>query len=657
MNARRLTRKTLPQALAACANWIEADRTQWTDEESRRYERHKELIEKYLRGERMGDALQAYRFSYEQLLRSLNRCVALAEDGRLFGWRALVPYCHTAEYTRHAPVRAMEASTQGGYAGALGALFNHHPAIQEDFDAYLLKGKRHHCPIQESRVELHVAHKYFLSLCKGVVLEHQWPFCTQRLGAGAIGSYAHAFWLRHYDEVVERQYGEKAKAKSKTGTGHRSRLIATLPYDIVELDEHKAHFLGSIGIPSPKGLRWCPIRRVTIILVVDRVSGVVLGYSVTFRREARARDVTLAISRAVGPTALRTLSLDGLSYPDGAGFPSGSIDGCARCGWNMLLIDNALSHYAHEILGRVRETVGCAMNFGAIRRFERRSIAELVFKELSRIGFHRILSTTGSHSQDPRRRDAERAAAKFRMSMDAILDLIEMVVAEYNTRKGKMNCGIGGLDYLRQMMSDHTLGFLSPSLPQPADGDVPLHLAIEKGRIAGSKTTGVRPYIQLDEVPYTNPDLAGRWDLIGTPIYKHIDEANVQCFDACLADGTPLGTVDAQGRWGNTPHSREARRQINALIRSGELILQRGEDPVVAWLQALADAAAVKNRHDRKPKVSDEASQIAEEVRQTAVAIPEAETEKSPDTSPPILSTSEGAAHAPIPQFSVDAVN
>jgi len=655
MSTGRFTRKTVPQELADCRNWVRVDLTDWSDEQSLRYTRLKELIQKYLGWEPMKEALARYKVTYEQLLRALNRCVALAGDGKPYGWRALEPYCHTVEYSRHSPVCAMEAITRGGYAGALGALFNRQPQIQEMLDQYLLTAKRADS-VPESRVRLHAAHRYFLTLCEGIpVLPHQWPFCTERLGAGAIAAYVRSFWDLHYDEIVEQQFGERAKAKSKTGRGIRSRLRATRPYDVVELDEHKAHFIGTIGIPTSKGTRWCPIRRVTIILLVDRVSGVVLGYTVIFRREAKAHDVTLAIARAVGPTALRTFSLEGLTYPEGSGFPSGSIPACERCGWSLLLVDNALAHYAHEILGRVRSAVGCAANFGSVRRFERRPIAELVFNELSRAGFHRIPSTTGSNAQDSLRKNAESAAKKHRMSMDAILDLIELVIASYNAKQGKTNFGIGGLDYLREVTADAS--FLPPQLPKPMPEDVPLHLAIERGRVAGRRETGVRPYIALDEVSYTNPTLANRWDLIGEPILKHIDESNLQRFDAFLADGTPLGTVEAMGRWAESPHSREARRQINALVRSGELVLQRGENPVVAWLKALANAAVNKNRNDRRPKVTEEASQLAEEMRQNAVDIPTVELTPAEPISHVTPPTSDGAKRAATQRISIVAIN
>ncbi|WP_137915467.1 hypothetical protein [Rudaea sp. 3F27F6] len=62
----------------------------------------------------MKEALARYKVTYEQLLRALNRCVALAGDGKPFGWRALEPYCHKRDQT----LRALYA-----YAAPRGHLF------------------------------------------------------------------------------------------------------------------------------------------------------------------------------------------------------------------------------------------------------------------------------------------------------------------------------------------------------------------------------------------------------------------------------------------------------------------------------------------------------------------------------------------------------
>ena len=78
----------------------------------------------------------------------------------------------------------------------------------------------------------------------------------------------------------------------------------------------------------------------------------------------------------------------------------------------MLLFDNALIHLARPVIDRIMEMTGCDINFGPKERFERRGMAECVFGSLSRHGFERVSSTTGSGPDDPLRRDPKEGLNK-----------------------------------------------------------------------------------------------------------------------------------------------------------------------------------------------------------------------------------------------------
>ena len=76
-----------------------------------------------------------------------------------------------------------------------------------------------------------------------------------------------------------------------------------------------------------------------------------------------------------------------------------------------------------------------------------------------------------------------------------------------------------------------------------------------------------------------------------------------------------LGTVEAMGSWGTEDHSRDVRRQINALVATGDLNLVRGKPPVTQWLAAVKQAALHKTKGSKANVTTKEASQIAEELR------------------------------------------
>lgn len=503
------------------------------------------------------------------------------------------------------------------------------------------------------------AHTYFLQLCRREGLSGAaWPLCVASQGRTTLWRYLRKFFDQHYEQVVVAQYGEKALAKSRTGTGYRSRLQATLPYDIVEMDEHSVQFIGAIGIRTARGLKWVPLRRLSIIVLADRYSRAVLAYAVIVRHEPTAQDILSVVARALEPWQPRKLVTPGFQIKSAGIMPSARIEALAYCGFSMLLLDNHLSHLAEAIVTRLCDTVGCVVNYGPVRHFERRPFIEGIFHKLEERGFVRLPSTTGSNSQDPRRRDATRAALKHCMSLDAMLDLIESNIADHNSNPASGNFGTDPVEQLRLIAKDPDLGFVPPWMPLRFPEDPGLGLAIEQGRIGGSRASGVRPHIYLDQIRYTSRTLSSRWDLIGKIAVKHIDEDNIQSFDAWLENGQRLGRVTAMGDWGLQPHSRVQRREINAMLASGELKVARGESPVTAMLKLLTHTAAAQAERGR-PQQTHAANVLADEVRRGNVSADDLvdHAATSVPTVPPPAASDAAHRKALTPVLKFKAIN
>ena len=64
-----------------------------------------------------------------QIYRLLERCQAIHEDGRIFGWRGLVPQARVRGYERTAGVALSPGGRTGGSAGAFGQLLRAHPSL------------------------------------------------------------------------------------------------------------------------------------------------------------------------------------------------------------------------------------------------------------------------------------------------------------------------------------------------------------------------------------------------------------------------------------------------------------------------------------------------------------------------------------------------
>lgn len=618
MTFRGYRRATLPAEMALTQFWPSIDSSVLVAADIARFDKLKNAVESYLRGLRMAPILKSLGLTYEELYRALRKCVHRHEDGLIFGWRALIPGMRVTRYERRKPLTPNADNPGRGCSGALQLIFKEKSEVKRKLDIYLEK----QCPEgggAESKVTQTSAHSYFLTLCREEgVPDFKWPFSAAKKGKGAVRSYFKKFMDDHYEQIVLPQYGERAQVKSKTGNGKRSRLIANFPYDVIEVDEHKAHFLGSIGIPTESGLRFIAITRVIIITVTDRRSGLVLGYHAVFRREARTSDLMEAIHNALTPWKKRVFSLEGLQYDDEDGFASALSPSLENCGWTSLLLDNALIHLADDVIGRVRQTVGCDVNFGPTGQPGRRAVGELVFKRLSDNGFTRVPSTTGSDPQDPLRQEPEVKACKTRLHVNAVLDLIELAIAHYNGVVTKRVHGASGLKYVEEVALDDQLEFLMPQLPVRLQHIAPLNIQILAAKITGSTKDGVRPRVYFANTYYTSEYLSNNWDLLGKKVRLHVNPNDVSSVVAYTEEGAYLGTLLAAEEWGRAPHTLESRTQVARLVSDGKLVRQEGETYVKAFLRTLKEQT---RKEGRRGRVSRAGTALAEELRSTQATV------------------------------------
>jgi hypothetical protein len=71
------------------------------------------------------------------------RALETHPDGRIFGFRVLLPHTHSAPYRRVAEVNRNYLSSQGGASGAFGRLLRTYPELKELIDRHVLRLKPH----------------------------------------------------------------------------------------------------------------------------------------------------------------------------------------------------------------------------------------------------------------------------------------------------------------------------------------------------------------------------------------------------------------------------------------------------------------------------------------------------------------------------------
>lgn len=460
MNAPRpFTRKSAPCGLLDVELWPQISTDGMTDAERQRIEHWHSVMSAYVSGANVSAQLTEFKFSRKQMLRIFNRCIQVDFDGRLMGWRGLLPNRARKAYVRSEPI-----TTEGGASGALQQLFRRVPDIKDYLVALILKQ-----PIAEHIHEAHISskdvHKAFLDRCRGAgVKENEWPFNKRWRGRRTIDVFIRDVVATHDRWGVTARYGDVAGSKMLTGTGRDQMLLALAPLDIAEMDAHRMDLVGVVGLQTAKGKAWIPIERIQLLLICEAAGTTILGYFVVIRRECNGEDILSAAVHLVKPWKRRTL-LAGMEYPSGGGLPSGAIEGLPPFGVCALMVDNALINYSWAVIDRLMGRLGSAVNFGPVRKWMRRALVERIFGALESAGFQRVVSTVGSNPMDPRRKEPIKAAVKHRVELENILDLIDIEVAGYNAQTSEGCFGLERLDTLRQIVDPRNGRTLFPILP------------------------------------------------------------------------------------------------------------------------------------------------------------------------------------------------
>ncbi|MFB9127094.1 hypothetical protein ACFFYR_29470 [Paraburkholderia dipogonis] len=143
------------------------------------------------------------------LYRLFERCVALHADGRIFGLRALVPYCHIRAYQRRT---AVETSQEGGKSGASGAftqLLGRYPDIADWIELRVSERQRKNGRRREVLRGLRRMHRGFLDQCRRAgVTADLYPFNQRHLGDRTL-----ATWVRRLED---RRFDATARAAGAT---------------------------------------------------------------------------------------------------------------------------------------------------------------------------------------------------------------------------------------------------------------------------------------------------------------------------------------------------------------------------------------------------------------------------------------------------------
>jgi len=524
------------------------------------FNKRSKAIRMYAENHSLKEIFDATSVSKQDLYRLVDRCLETDSDGRPYGFLGLLRYRHLS--SRKIDINKLQRRPT---SGSLAALFARYPSVAKALTDYALFGKRKGLRKREVTPTVAAIHYEFIQLCDDAKIRSpQYPFNSDSEGKPAIRRWTNKIRLENQLAYLTANDPEAAKTATARSPDSEIEEGSTRSFKRVECDGHRIDVHCTIEIPSPSGdgLILAQISRLWIIVLIEVMSGAILGYSISFGANYSAVDVMRALRNSLIPWKKRQLTVKTMDYRIGDGFPSGVVDGLSFACFDELCLDNAKSHLSRLFLGYLERTVGAVPIFSPGRTPNSHAYVEGFFNILEEAGIHQTIGTTGSKASDIRR-TKKTDDLRYYLSYELLCDLIDLLIARINGTSGP-NSSISRLDALRRVASRKTS--IIRRIPMELRAELTCFDMCEEGIIGKNHT---RPVVRFFGANYTNDVLASAFLLIGRSIVIHADSEDLRKISCTLDDGTSLGQLYAERRWRQTRHGLTTRREAARLYNKG----------------------------------------------------------------------------------------
>lgn len=549
------------------------------------YINRKKGVEMYARGHDASLIKIETGFSEKYIYRLITeRCLATHQDGRIYGWRGLIPNVNINGYKRKNKVSAN--SFGHGCSGALDSLFVRFPEVKESFNNKILnsRGQKNLDYVNQSSKGLWL---WFLNQLKelGLEIKQEWPFDTDKRGYVTITKYIKKVLAENPAQAV-KVFGKQSSQKITTGDGTDRPIDA--PLSRVEMDAHllDGHFC--ILVPDFSGdFTEKIIHRVWVIVLIDVYTRVVLGYHLSLGKEVNKFDVLKAIRNSV--TKYKpSKNFSDIKYCEDPGFPSMLSDKYIGLCWDEMCVDGALAenctyieHILNNVIGsKLISPVSKISNYAKRRNKDDRPNIEAFFRNISTYGFQKLSNTSGKDHKS-KRENPQKIAIESRFQLEYAEELLGAMITEYNNTPHSSLGYRSPLEYFEfTIRKQENLRYVDQEKI-----DI-LFSYRKKCQVKGNLQQGRKPYINFEGARYNSEILGQRFDLIGSHIWvsNHLpDDARVVM--ASTENGDSLGILRAAMPWHKHPHSLRVRKHINSAINKKIIHVYENKDAVSAFME------------------------------------------------------------------------
>lgn len=529
-------------------------------------QRHRAIV-RFLAGETVRQIATQTQVANRSIYRLLARCLAIHPDGRVHGYRGLLPRIRVESYTRYAHPKSLSASGSRGTAGAFLLLLERYPTLATWLErqirerAVVLKQISTDDGLRTRLEGVGAVHAAFIRECRKLGLgAHDYPMSAKRYGIGALTRIIKHDLLSHF-RVAARGAGA-THLKGLPSAIDRAAAPPTDALQCVEFDAHRLDLRLKMIVQDPLGQEQSfEIERVWLLVILDVYSRAVLGYHVCLGAEYSRYDVIRTIENALAPHRRMALTLAGLSYGPHGGFPSMKFPELAYATWQTIKLDNAKANLAQDTLHALCEFIGCSVDAGPPHSPDDRPYIERFFGTLAQRFSARLPGYTGNSPQDLKRA-ITRPGGDLRLfvSISELEQLLEVSIADYN---GTPHAGLFARTPMETL--EHSIrgrGVMLNWLPEAKRRNLYLMQTPKQTRVRGYLAQGIRPHINFLQVRYTNDVLACSGVWLGKAVRLYYNSQDLRTVRAFLTDGTEIGVLKAQGAWAEFAHDITLRREI-----------------------------------------------------------------------------------------------
>lgn len=549
------------------AEWTEPDLTGRSPEVLTKYLNRKKAVHAVVRGKSALAAADAYDVNRGTLSKVLHDCLVPAPDGQLWGWRACLPH-RVRIPSEKVPPPVPEKAAPGAFSRLLRAL----PELEP-----LLAGFKKPLPTRERRSR---AFERFMEKFLAAVRKHTngigYPF-----NAGDCGRRS----VLEYLKRMRRELPSSQNEADQTQLTQARQLKEVFDFGVMERLEFDAHRMDAdFWLEVEDGSGKTTLREISyiwLLLVIDSVSRLILGWSLVVGRSYSQVDVLRVFARALLPWEPRELLAPEMNYVPDSGI--GTLPATGRLQRGVLTAaDNAQAHHAKLTTTNLTQYARGVLSLGPAHVPETRGILEAMFRQLEH-GAIRHLPGGFEPARDadtPKRPMNADTAEKHPLNPVALHDLMDVVISGHNATPLASLGEQPALLVVRRHGARGGWSFESSRTATDASNLAFIRIMVT---IKGNRKEGRQPYVNFMRARYRAHGLRDRWDLVGQQFRAVLSMEDLRYITVLDEKGDVLVRLTALPPWSRTWHDFDLRKLIIRWSNRGLFSIAGIDDAVAAY--------------------------------------------------------------------------